>query len=465
MKALIFLKKVLKSEEGFALPAALILLLIGGLLIVPASALTHTSIYANRAADEIDKSIYAADAGIEYAYWQVKNNSSLQLPAVGQQISLQFTEVLNGKNLTITIYNQDGTHFRITSTTSGASERNATIISDVDLTFTGGSSSSVFDYALVSLNGNITLSGSTDVESDEVQEGDIYSNGNIALSGSANVNGDASATGTISTSGSSHITGQSLTPTPPLPTPDIDSTSYENETLAATCAPVTHGSWTISGTGDYQHTSPVHTSGNLSISRQGIVTFASTVCVDGDLTIGSGSTVIFQGPVKVGGLISITTNESVTFGSTVNVGGNFNTSGNPVINVGNTVYINGAISMSGTGAASFAGGQTIVAEGNITLTGNSQLAAEELPFIMSTNGAVTLSGSNWTSAVIYAPNGTISLSGNSRLYGSAVGQSIVGSGSSKITYPIDLRNREDLPGNVSSGSVLDTMTIRNYAIQ
>jgi hypothetical protein len=467
MRVLIFLKRILKSEEGFALPAALALLLVGGLLLVPSSMLTQTSLNSNRIIDDRDKSIYAADAGIEYALWQIQNNAGLHLPSLHQQISVPFVETINGKTLAITIYNQDGKTFRINSVSSDGVGLSVGIISDVDLTFTGGTSSSLFDYALASLNGNISLSGNTDVESDEVQQGDIYANGNVSLSGNAKVNGDAGATGTISTLNNATIAGQRTEGAPPLPIPAVDTASYENETLASACVAVTHPTgWTISGTGNYEHTSPVHVTGNLSITRSGTVTFTNNVCVDGNLSIGANTSVVFQGPVKVTGTISISSNITITFGSTVHVDGSFTTSGNAVMNVGGTLYVKGGIALSGN-SNGFTGGHTVIAEGNITMSGNSTVypAAENIPFVMSKNGTMTLSGNNWTAAILYAPNGSITLSGNSKLYGSAVGQSIAGSGNSKITYPIDLRNREDLPGTQTSGTVLSGMTIRTYSIQ
>ena len=455
MKVFSFLKKMLKSEEGFALPAALALLLVGGLLIVPSSMLTQTSLSANRITDDRDKSIYAADAGIEYALWQIDNKikdpgtSSLQLPQLGQQMAMPFSEVLNGKNLTVTIYNQDGKTFRVNSISSDGVGLDLAVISDVDLTFTGGTSSSVFDYALASLNGNITLSGNSDVESDEVQEGDIYANGNVALSGNAKVNGDANATGTVTTLNNSKIMGDKIPGAPPLTIPTVDTASYENETLTSSCVPVTHPSgWTISGNGNYQYDSPVHVVGDLTITRNGTVTFTDKVCVDGNLSVGSNTTMVFQGPVKVTGTFSISSNTSITFGSTIHVTGNFTTSGNAVMHLGGTVYIKGAMSLSGN-SNGFTGGHTVIAEGNISMSGNSQLPAEQIPFIMSTNGTVTLSGNAWTSAILFAPNGAVTLSGNSRLYGSAVGTSITGGGNCKITYPTDLRNRDDLPGTVT----------------
>src|SRR4030043_417417 len=106
MKAISLLRKILKSETGSALPAALALLLVGGLMVVPASVLTQTSLNANRIADDMDKSIYTADAGIEYTLWEISNNPDLQNNlgqlTVGDHLSLTFPEgTLNGKNVTI----------------------------------------------------------------------------------------------------------------------------------------------------------------------------------------------------------------------------------------------------------------------------------------------------------------------------------------------------------------------------
>jgi hypothetical protein len=479
MKTISLLKNILKNEAGAALPAALALLLVGGLMVVPAAVLTQTSLTAHRTTGDVVRSIYTSDAGIEYTLWEIGNNAELQNNlgqlTVGEYVSLTFPEEnLNGKNMTLTLANQGDSVFRMTSTTSGG-ERNVAILSDVRLAFSAGTylSPDAFDYALASLNGDINLSGNTETESDEVQQGDVYANGNVTLTGNAEVNGDAAATGTITVGANAEITGTELPGAAPLSIPIIDPSTYENETLSYDWGTVTHPTgWSIPGIGAYTYTDTVHIAGgDLNISRIGTITLGA-VCVDApyNIVIGSMSTVIFNGPVKVGGSISIASNNSVTFDNTVYVGGNFTTSGNAVLNLGGTVYIKGSISMSGNSAA-FNGGHMVIAEGPITLTGNSQLAAEEIPFIMTTYtptppaNAITLAGNNWTSAILYAPNGPVSLSGNSRLYGSAVGKSIAGSGNSRITYPIDLRNRT-LPGGTTSDPVFEGISeILTYTIE
>jgi hypothetical protein len=483
------LKKALKNlngEGGFALPVALVLLLIGGLLVVPSSSLTYTSITANRAADEMDRNIYTADAGIEYAYWQIKNNTSLQLPATGQQISLPFSDTVNGRTPTITISNQNGTTFRIASTASGSSGNSVTVISDVDLTFSGGVG--LFDNALVGLSGNIAFAGNTVVTASTPGGADIYaggSPGNIVLAGGVYVDGDASAVGTITVDGSATITGVQYQGAPPLqPPPDIDVwvQNCRSQTLALTCPAVTRsGNWSITGSGNITYPNAERISGDLSISRSGTVTFSQAVCVDGNLTISSSANVVFLGPVKVNGYVSIISNNTVRFDSTTYVGGSFATQQNAIINVGDTMYIAGSITMAGNRNAAFkkvylTKSSPILAEGNISLTGNAVTHTSvvlDLPIIVSVNGNINLfgasgSGARWVEAVLYSIHGSISLSNNGLLCGCAIATEYLTTGNSSVIYYLTgIGGRGDLPGNGGGGveSTVSSMTPRTYSVQ
>jgi hypothetical protein len=125
----------------------------------------------------------------------------------------------------------------------------------------------------------------------------------------------------------------------------------------------------------------------------------------------------------------------------------------------------GQITMSGN--AQLVGAETIIAEGDITITGNSDLneAAEDLPLIISTSGDVTLTGNSDVAAVIYAPSGDILLQGNTGLYGCAVGLSVTGGGNNDVVYPIDLRERDDLPGAEVGGGGEQTVNIVTWQIE
>lgn len=490
MKVIRLVKKILKNlrnEEGFALPTALVLLLVGGLLVVPSISLAYTSITANRAADEADKSQYAADAGIEYAYWQIKNNTNLQLPATGQQISLPFTDTVNGRTPTITISNQNGTTFRITSTATGSSGSSVTVISDVDLTFSGGVG--LFDNALAGLSGNIEFGGNTEVTANSPGGADIYaggSPGNIGLAGGCYVDGDASAVGTITLAGGATITGQQHQGAPPLqPPPGIDTWVQNHKSQAFTDV-TWYTTPTISSpvNANIIHTvSDRYRSGGLSITgnASSSVTFTQPVWVTGNLTISSSGTVVFSQPVRVDGYISITSDNNVTFESTVYVGSYFATEQNATINVGDTMYIVGNISMASNHNAAFkkkyiTGESPIIAEGNISLTGNATNHTNDfrsLPIVTSVNGNINLfgssgSGARWVEAVLYTIHGSLSLSNNGLLCGCAVAtESLTTGNSSRIVYLTGIGGRGDLPGDGGGGveSTVSSMTPRTYSIQ
>jgi len=77
-----FLKQMIKREKGQALPVVLVLLVIGGLTIVPSLNYTTTSLNSSQILGERVKGIYAADAGLEDALWSLANGlpPATQLP-------------------------------------------------------------------------------------------------------------------------------------------------------------------------------------------------------------------------------------------------------------------------------------------------------------------------------------------------------------------------------------------------
>jgi len=89
---------------------------------------------------------------------------------------------------------------------------------------------------------------------------------------------------------------------------------------------------------------------------------------------------------------------------------------------------------------------TIVAVGNVVVTGNTKLDPDDIPFIISTQGNITITGNSWTSAMLYAPSGSITMSGNSKVYGCVIGESITATGNNVVQYLSVLSERSDLPG-------------------
>ena len=70
------LKQLIKSEAGQALPIVLALLVLGGLTIVPSLNYAATSLNSSRIINESIKGVYAADAGVEEALWNLSDNTT-----------------------------------------------------------------------------------------------------------------------------------------------------------------------------------------------------------------------------------------------------------------------------------------------------------------------------------------------------------------------------------------------------
>lgn len=85
-------KQIIKSEKGQALPIVLVLLVSGGLMIVPSLNFATTSLNAGRIIGEGVNGIYAADAGMEEVLWSLGKGMS---PAT------QLSENINGMAVTM----------------------------------------------------------------------------------------------------------------------------------------------------------------------------------------------------------------------------------------------------------------------------------------------------------------------------------------------------------------------------
>jgi hypothetical protein len=499
------LKRILKKEAGQALPMALILLVLGGLLVVPSLALMHTNLNANRTVNQSNLELYAADAGVEEVMWHIRYEPGFQLPVVGVQKPVTVPQI-NGTTVTAVLDRPvAGQPFRITSTATSPDGHSTTVVCFLDIS---GGGSDLWDYALASLGGDITLFGNSQTYSDEVLNGNIYSNEDISVSGNAKVNGDASAVGDITVSQNGDINGEQAEGVAPLVPPVIDTLAYKAQAQNIGCEAISCGGTyypldlsisttstypqinvtrdlTISGicTVTFQNkvcvgrnvsiggitnvtfNGPVRVTGNLTINTNGTVNFNDIVCITGNVEIGGNSQVHFFGPMHINGNLHRNGNGTLSFGDTCFIGGNLNLEGNSDVPLGDTLYVVGSISTAGN--VDLTGGGHIFAEtGTISLAGNDTLTAAQLPFIMAIHGDVTITGnSNPVSAIIYAPEGNIALQGNCKLIGCAVGESVTGSGNSKIEYLMDLRDRDDLPGRGESSSTGIGLNIRTYNIQ
>ena len=108
--------------------------------------------------------------------------------------------------------------------------------------------------------------------------------------------------------------------------------------------------------------------------------------------------------------------------------GNITYSGNKRVSETSPIYVNGSVTISG---CTFSGMGTIVATGDIHITGNSSYTnSNDSVCLYSKNGDIKISGNSQTvNGMLYAPNGTISITGrNQTINGRVIGNEIQLSG-------------------------------------
>ncbi len=500
------IKNMLANESGQVLPLALILLVLGGLLVVPTLSLMSTSLNANHQVDTKNLELYAADAGVEEVMWHIRYEPGFALPPVGEQHPIDVPSI-NGDTVTAVLERPDaGQSLKIISTATSPNGHSTTVVCYLDVS--GGAD--IWDFALASLGGDINLFGNSETnDSDEVQQGNIYSNGDISVSGNAEVNGDASAVGDISTSNHGEINGDQVEGVLPLVPVTIDTPAFRAEAENIGCESTSCGGTSYPGdltvnssqtfpqinvtrdltvqgicTVTFQNTvcvhrnmsiggittttfnGPVIVNGNLTINPTGTVNFNGIVCVNGNVNISGNSNVHFNGPMCINGNLSRTGNGTMDFGPTCFIGGSLDIGGNTDVPIGDLLYVVGDITTAGN--VDLTGGGHVFSEtGDISLSGNDTLLADDVPFIMAISGNVDVTGNaDPVSAIIYAPDGIISLLGNCHLIGCAVGSEVSGGGNSEITYLMDLRDRDDLPGRDGAGHGDGLgLQIRSYEIE
>ena len=100
----IAVKKLIRDEKGAAMVLALIMLLIGGLVSAPLLAYMGTGIVTGEVYEVKTAELYAADAGVEDAMWniQLKTDKVQELTQCNQSTNYTITGV-NGKTVDVTI--------------------------------------------------------------------------------------------------------------------------------------------------------------------------------------------------------------------------------------------------------------------------------------------------------------------------------------------------------------------------
>jgi cytoskeletal protein CcmA (bactofilin family)/Tfp pilus assembly protein PilX len=513
------LRHFIKKQNGQLLPMVLIFLVVGSLLVVSTLSFVDTGIKAGQKTETRTDELYSADAGVGDALWKIENDSASLPSAIGQNLTYNILDV-NGKSISVDIqYNKDdalaGKVYKVVSSATtpalGSNPSTTTTITAYIASSEGGGTF-IFDNAITSLGGGISVTGGA------IVTGDVFSNGTLYVS--STIDGDVYAESGITMNWGGQITGDAYTPgtiTQPQWSDDMidgdNNSGAANEdpetippeqvdtmiadTLAETTfTPMTAGPVTHIGDTLFQPWWPppesvfpdaVHVSGNLQINGATDINFNSSVYVDGNLTMdASGKIITFNGPVVVEGSIYLQ-NGTAIFNSSVYVAGNLTLAGSAIatfngqvlivnnldpgsggsVAFNNTLYVGGDLYPSGdrdvyigdavyiggdlnlSGGSQIIGGQTIVVMGNVTLSGGTKLDNEEIPFLLVPTGGFSLTGGAYASAVIYAPEADVNLEGGTNLYGSIICNSISCGGGAIIEYPEGLEDQTNIPGGGS----------------
>jgi hypothetical protein len=96
----------LRSEDGRSLPAALIAITLGTVLLVPFLSFVSSRSLSTREAAGAFEEQYAADAGIEFGIWSLLEDPAIRSQAdasPGTAVSVPFPETINGLTPTVTV--------------------------------------------------------------------------------------------------------------------------------------------------------------------------------------------------------------------------------------------------------------------------------------------------------------------------------------------------------------------------
>lgn len=181
-----------------------------------------------------------------------------------------------------------------------------------------------------------------------------------------------------------------------------------------------------------------------NITGEGVVTVqplnenASAILFPGDYS-GLYETMSKEtGDIRVGDLV-ITENQPL---GPVHITGKLTIEANVIVTLEGTVYVTGAITVNN---ACFEGQESVVAEGNITIS-RGGIGSANVPLFTSLYGNILLEGT-WVDAVVYAPNGTVTVSGGVSLFGAVGGWKVIVTNAT-IIYAQSLQGRDDLPGGL-----------------
>lgn len=97
------MKLLSKGESGQSFILVLVLLLIGGLMIPPLLSLVNTGLKSNQVYQQKTDELFAADTGIEDAFWKIKHDASLDALGYGDPYPYSLPQQVNGVPVNVTV--------------------------------------------------------------------------------------------------------------------------------------------------------------------------------------------------------------------------------------------------------------------------------------------------------------------------------------------------------------------------
>lgn len=277
------LAKLIRGQKGQAtISAAMILLLIGGILIPPCLGFAVVSLKASQSGEQVLMGRYAADAGVEAAICKIKDGN-LSVPAY------YFLDEINDRNVDVTIQDKGDGIYKIISTATSDSGGNATVECYV-LNIAGFN---FFDSAITS-NGNVTIQPGNNIT------GNVTANGTVDNKG--DVNGTVNESATIDWPSELQLStwySDQVKDLEPFPYSDIDVKDTPS------IGPLyREGNLNIDNTGGagavLNLTGTIYVTGNFECKQAGVKNYTinlnnQTIFCEGDISVSDSCTIIGSG--------------------------------------------------------------------------------------------------------------------------------------------------------------------------
>lgn len=255
------------AEKGYALLSAMVFLVV---LLILGSSLLEQTMQELATASRAKKSTVAfhlAEAGVDYAAWQLYNNSATTLPHT-------WTNTIPGAgSYSVTASSYLGRADTLTLVSTGTFQGYPCEVKEVGRFLTTGPNThnTIFGNALFS-NASLALKGTANVS------GNIMANGNVTINGSPGCTGTISSAGTIT--GGSGFTTQQNVPKEPMPVIDLN---YWRSKASVVLPSGSNIPTTVNGV--------IYVNGDLQLSGTRSITGKGTIVVPGNVTVNSNTVV------------------------------------------------------------------------------------------------------------------------------------------------------------------------------